>query len=200
MGGCRYLFVLCGLPTLPTNIKVARSYAERMFTSFQIGNLSKDGATEAISEPLKKAYWKFSNELIRSIVRDTAGYPYFIQFFCSEIIMRINNSKKNIDLKDYEKIKDSIQDKLSRDFFDRRLDPLTNGQIRVLYTMANLQIENISFSSIQKSSNIAQGPLSHHLKTLEDKNLIYRPKRGIYRFPTPLFQEYLKKKQCLKKD
>ena len=190
--GCRYSFVLCGLPILPANIKIARSYSERMFTSFLIDNLDGDSTRKAISEPLKKTNWRFSDELVSSIVQDTYGYPYFIQFVCSEIISRIN--KEDIGLDDYSLVKNLIKKKIWHDFFDRRMESLSDGQIRVLHTMASRQEDKTTFSSIQKLSKIAKGPLSNHLRRLEEKGLIYRPKRGIYRFPIPMFQEYLLEK------
>ncbi len=160
-----------------------------MFTSFLIGNLGDDGARKAILEPLKKTNWRFSDELVSSIVQDTDGYPYFIQFFCSEIISRI--SKEDIDLDDYRSVKNLIKKKVWRDFFDRRVEPLSDGQIRVLHAIASLQKEETTLSSIQKSSKIVKGTLSSHLRRLEEKGLIHRPRRGAYRFPIPLFREYL---------
>ncbi len=190
--GCMYSFILCGLPILPINIKIARSYSERMFTSFNITNLNHDSSRMAITEPLKKTDWRFSDELVDSIIRDTGGYPYFIQFFCREIINRMD--KSDVGLGDYERIKDMIKDNLSRDFFDRRIETLSDGQIKALQVMASMPEKKVTFTSIQKSSDITKGPLSNHLRRLEEKGLIYRAKRGIYQFPIPLFQEYLLRK------
>ena len=94
--GCRYSFVLCGLPILPENVKIARSYSERMFASVPITSLDTASARKVISGPLIDTDWKFSDELVDSIVRDTDGYPYFIQFFCSEIINRINREEIDV--------------------------------------------------------------------------------------------------------
>ena len=67
-----------------------------------IVSIDTASARKVISGPLIDTDWKFSDELVDSIVRDTDGYPYFIQFFCSEIINRIN--REEIDVGYYEQV------------------------------------------------------------------------------------------------
>lgn len=188
--GCRYSLVLCGLPTLMLNVKAARSYAERMFSVMSVSNLDKKNARAAISKPLEDTTWRFSDDLVSAIVRDTDSYPYFIQFFCSEIIFRAG--KEHVTLEDYEKIKDQITGDLGRDFFDQRIEPLSAAQRRVLYSAASFHDPDLEFSSIQKSLNMDKGSLSNHLRRLEEKGLIYKSKRGIYRLAMPLLGKYLR--------
>lgn len=188
--GCRYSLVLCGLPTLMPNVKAARSYAERMFSVVNVSNLDKENARAAISKPLEDTIWSFSDDLVSAIVRDTDSYPYFIQFFCSEIILRAG--KEHVTLDDYEKIKDQLTGDLGRDFFDQRIEPLSAAQRRVLYSAASLPDLDLEFSSIQKSLNVGKGALSSHLKRLEEKGLIYRSGRGTYRLAMPLLGKYLR--------
>lgn len=188
--GCRYSLVLCGLPTLIPNVKAARSYAERMFGVMNVSNLDEKNARVAISKPLENTAWHFSDDLISAIVQDTDSYPYFIQFFCREIISRVG--KDHIALDDYEKIKDRLIGDLGRDFFDQRIEPLSVAQKRVLYSAASLPDPDLEFSSIQKSLDMGKGSLSSHLKRLEEKGLIYRSGRGTYRLAMPLLGKYLR--------
>ena len=190
--GCRYSLVLCGLPTLMSNVKTARSYTERMFNVMNISNLDEQNARAAISKPLEDAAWRFSDDLVSAIVQDTDCYPYFIQFFCREIISRVD--KEHITLDDYEKIKYQLMVDLGRDFFDQRIELLSAAQKRVLYSAASLTNPNMEFSSIQKSLDVSKGSLSSHLKRLEEKGLIYRSGRGAYRLTMPLLGKYLRLK------
>lgn len=190
LNGCRYSLVLCGLPTLMPNVKAARSYAERMFGVMNISNLDKENARAAISKPLENKAWRFSDDLISAIVQDTDSYPYFIQFFCREIISRVG--KDHIALNDYEKIEDRLIGDLGRDFFDQRIDPLSVAQKRVLYSAASLPDPDLEFSSIQKSLDMSKGSLSSHLKRLEEKSLICRSGRGTYCLAMPLLGKYLR--------
>ena len=187
--GCRYSLVLCGLPAIMSNVRIARSYAERMFSVMSVSNLDGDAAKDAISKPLEGTPWSFSDDLVAAIVYDTDGYPYFIQFFCNEIISRVG--KNHVYLDDYEKIKDQIIGDLGRDFFDQRIEPLSAAQKQVLYSTATLPDLDLEFSSIQKYLGMRKGPLSNHLKRLEEKGFIYKSKRGIYRFAIPLFRKYV---------
>ena len=188
--GCRYSLVLCGLPALMPNVRAARPYAERMFRVMNVSNLDKKDARAAILKPLEDTAWSFSDDLVSAIVRDTDGYPYFIQLFCSEIISRAD--KERITLDDYENIKDRMIGDLGRDFFDQRIEPLGAAQRRVLYSAASLPDANLEFFSIQKSLDMDKGSLSNHLRRLEEEGLIYKSKRGIYRLAMPLLGKYLR--------
>ena len=188
--GCRYSLVLCGLPTLMTSVKAARSYAERMFGVMNVSNLDKENARTAISKPLENTARRFSDDLVSAIVRDTDSYPHFIQFFCREIISRVGKDHTTLD--DYQKIKDRLIRDPGRDFFDQRIEPLSAAQKRVLYSAASIPDPDLEFPSIQKSLDVGRGSLSSHLKRLEEKGLIYRSGRGTYRLAMPLLRKYLR--------
>ncbi len=119
---------------------------------------------------------------------DADRYPYFIQFFSSEIIERTD--KSHLDLDDYNAVKDKIMEKLGFDFFAQRMESLSN-QKKMLYAMVTMSEEEANFSSICATAHLDKGPATTHLKRLEEKGLIYRPQRGYYRFSMPLFQKYL---------
>lgn len=187
--GCKYYVVLCGLPTMHINIKASRSYSERMFKSIEIANLTKGAAATAIVKPLNSSDYKFSPDLIDQIVEDTGQYPYFIQFYCKEIIN--NSDKKKITKLDYDRIKHSIVKQLAYDFFDPRMEMLSDDEKKVLFSMSKITGTDIPFEKIVKVSKIAMSPLSAYLKRLEEKGLVYSYKRGIYRFSLPMLKEYL---------
>ena len=190
--GHPYSAVLCGLPTLPINLKAARSYSERMFKTMQISNLDEADAIKAITKPLEKTDWSFSDDLISAIVQDTDRYPYFIQFYSKEIINQVR--KKDIKLDDYTAIKDSILEALEKDFFDQRMESLTDLQKKLLYTIAKLEQTDMAFGLIHESTNMSKGALGKNLRRLEDRGTIYKQTHGIYRFSIPLFRTYLLKK------
>ena len=190
--GCKYSLVLCGLPTLVSNVKTSRSYAERMFGVMNVSSLDVENARAAISKPLENTYWRFSDDLTSAIVQDTGCYPYFIQFFCREIISKVG--KEHVTLDGYEKIKYQLIVDLGRDFFDQCIEPLSSAQRRVLYSLASLPEPDLEFSSIQKLLDADKGSLYNQLKRLEEKGLIYKYKRGIYRLAMPLLGKYLRLK------
>ena len=189
--GCGYYVVLCGLPTLQINVKRSRSYTERMFKSLEISNLKPNEAKLAITEALKKSNYSFASDLVTKIVKDTESYPYFIQFYCKEIIN--NTDKKNITAKDYELIKSSITKQLEYDFFDPRMEMLSDDEKIVLKSMSTISEKDILFKDIEKKSKIDKRKLSKYLQRLQEKGLVYNYTHGVYRFSVPMLKDYL---QC----
>ena len=189
MKGYRYSLVLCGLPPMLRNVKESRSYSERMFTVMPISNLHENDAKNAILEPIRTIHRSFSDELVSAIVDDVDRYPYFIQFFSSEIIEKTD--KSHLDLDDYNAVRDNILEKLGSDFFAQRMESLSGNQKKILYAMAAMPEEDANFSSICATAHLDKDPVTTHLKRLEEKGLIYKPQRGYYCFSMPLFQKYL---------
>lgn len=189
---CKYFLVLTGLPKLPLNIKTSRSYSERMFRTIELGNLSKNEANLAISKPLKQSSYSFQKDLIDRIVHDTGQYPYFIQFYCREILNNV--SKKRIDLKDYKLIETIIVKQLENDFFEPRIENLAKEEERLLIAMSKITLKDMQFKEIQKESKIKKTSLPSYLDRLEKKGLIFNHKHGVYRFSLPLLRQYLIRK------
>ena len=187
-----YHLVLTGLPKLLLNIKKARSYSERMFTTIELNNLSRGEAASAISRPLNDSPRSFSRDLIDAIVDDTGQYPYFIQFYCRAIIERIR--KKRINLRDYESIKPNITEQLDHDFFSSRIESLTKNEKEVLVSMASIAKEDLEFKDIRTTSTISKNSLSQYLSRLETKGLIHRHKHGTYRYSLPLLRDHVIRK------
>ena len=82
-----YMLILTGLPTLSAKLVEARTYSERMFHTLFLKRLDQDDAKAAILTPIadKKCPITFSDQTIDTIIERSAGYPYFIQFFCREV-------------------------------------------------------------------------------------------------------------------
>jgi len=190
--GCKYFLVFSGLPNLHLNITKARSYTERMFTTINVKNLSKQEAQLAITKPLEKSDYQFNSNLVKKLIEDTGSYPYFIQFYCRELVS--NSSKKNVTLNDYERVKPIIVKQLEDDFFDPRMEKLSDDERKVLFAMSKETQEDIKFDSIKKHSMIPRTTLSKLLQRLEEKGLVFNYKRAVYRFSVPMLREYLVRK------
>ena len=107
--------------------------------------------------------------MVTKIVKDTEGYSYFIQFYCKEIINSIN--KKNITTKDYKLIKSSITQQLEYDFFDPRMDMLSDDEKIVLKFMSKITDRDILFKDIERKSKMDKRKLSKYLQRSEKKVL-----------------------------
>lgn len=187
--GCKYFVVFSGLPNLQLNIKKARSYSERMYKIIEVRNLAEDETRLAISTPLKNSPYKFEKSLVDKLVVETGQYPFFIQFYCNEIINNIE--KKKITLKDYEQIKHIIVKQLDDQFYSSRIEFLSDDEKALIFAMAKIEGKNINFNLISSKTGIKMGNLGKYLTRLEQKGLIYNYKRGVYRFSLPLLRDYL---------
>ena len=187
--GYRYSLVLCGLPTLASNIGSTHPYTGRMFTSVQLSNLDEGAAAEAILRPAAEARMSFSDGTVSAILRDTDRYPYLIQFFCRELIRMAG--KGRIVLGDYMAAKNGIIKRLGTDFFGPLLEPLNDIQRDVLYAMASVRKEDVDLASVAAAAGMSKISAYNRLRGLEGRDLVFQARRGVYRFTIPLFAKYL---------
>jgi hypothetical protein len=192
---CRYVIVLAGLPNMKTYLEEAKTYVERMFEFPEIGNLPEPEAREAIEQPLFAVGIKFEEDVIRKILEETGGYPYFIQFYCYELINRLNKSTINFD--DYNGIHKEIVELLDQSFFEGRFEKASDFEQDVLFAMVKTKKDTMRtsdiFSKLSRKHRDYQTTISA-LEQLMGKNLIYRPKKGRYSFALPLFRNFLTRK------
>lgn len=192
--GCRYFAVFSGLPSLHLNIKKARSYSERMYKTVNVGNLGEDETRLAITNPLRRSRFGFEGRLVDRVTDDTGRYPYFIQFYCKEIIN--GAGKRQISLKDYDLIRPAIIRQLDTDFFGPRMEMLSRDEERAILSMAESADSDITFEFIRKRTAIPRTSISKYLTRLEEKGLIYNYKRGVYRFSIPMLREHLARRSA----
>lgn len=189
--GLRYYLVLSGLPPLFTNMVKSKTYAERMFSVKNIENLSIEASQKAIRLPLKKSKIIFLDELINTIVKETQGYPYFLQFYPYYLIQNI--PKKKIGLIEFNEMYPLILKELDGSFFSGRFSRASDSEQKILFEMAKLAPE-IRFSELREKTKIDKNYLNQIMISLIEKGLIFRIGRGKYSFTLPLFEKFLLRK------
>lgn len=191
----RVRIVVCGLPTLSLNLKRARTYAERMFRHAMVGNLELDAAEEALAIPLAASGRSFGLSLITEIVEQTAGYPYFLQYFAAFACSRIG--LEHIELADYQRVESALLHELDLAFFEDRFEGAAPSEQVLLLAMARaggrVGLARLA-SEIPDGLNVPVG-----LRRLIDRGLVYRPTRATYDFALPLFGPYLRRRAKLTK-
>lgn len=189
--GCRFYLCACGLPTLKTNLKEAKTYSERMFNFQEVGNLPPNEARKALSEPLKEAGYSFDESLTGKLVSETAGYPYFLQFYGYYTIDK--TGKTRISLQDFNGIHSSLLERLDKSFFEDRFNLASDNERSVITAMAKTGETDIPITEISKKAKISYNSLMQLVVRLTEKGLIYRVRRGKYAFTLPLFAEYIRR-------
>lgn len=186
--GLKYYLVLSGLPPLFHNLVKAKTYAERMFSVKNIGNLSGNDSQKALRFPLKDSGITFTDELINTITEETRGYPYFLQFYPYYLIQSIPGKK--IGLKEFKEMCPLLLKELDEGFFSGRFNKASDAEQKVLLEMAKCGSE-VKVSELKKRMKIDKNYLNQVLRSLIEKGLMYRVGRGKYKFTLPLFEKFL---------
>ena len=180
-----------GLPQLVGQAGKAKSYAERLFQYPAIGPLNEEAASKALTIPSEKENVFYNADALKEILRQTKGYPYFLQEWgkhswnCAEVSpVTGGDAKKATQIAIAE---------LDASFFRVRFDRLTPLEKKYLRAMAELG---------DKASR--SGDIAHLLKkevqlaaptraNLIRKGMIYSPDHGDNSFTVPLFGGYMKR-------
>lgn len=202
--GIPFMLALVGLPTLFPNLVEARTYAERMFRILFLNRLDDSASEAAIREPIKKAGcpYPLSDELVQTIVRESGGYPYFIQYICREVY--------DVALQKFdrgEQLTVSIPDivrKLDADFFAGRWARATDRQRDLMRVIAQLPnsdeeftVQEVTAASRESAAPFSPSHVSQILLKLCSAGLVYKNRHGRYAFAVPLLGGFIRRQKSV---
>ncbi len=197
--GIPFMLVLAGLPTLFPKLVDARTYAERMFRVMTLTRLNEEESREAILKPIEVAECpvNLTPASVEIIARESAGYPYFIQFICREVYdvfirQHADEESKAVPI-------EAIQRKLDADFFAGRWAKITDRQRELLWVVANLDDPDEEFTILElteKAKILLLKPFSSShanqiLSSLAERGMIYKNRFGKYSFAVPLLGRFI---------
>jgi hypothetical protein len=196
-----FMLALAGLPTLPAKLVEARTYSERMFHTTFLKPLDEADAREAIVRPVldNKCPLQFTESTINSVMRESAGYPYFIQFFCREAF-DVWISKIQAGEIASVPVTDIIR-KLDSDFFHGRWARTTDRQRELLQVVSMLDNADLEFTvrevvGASKDALIQPFTPSHvsqMLSALAQAGLVYKNRHGKYSLAVPLLSQFIQR-------
>lgn len=196
----RFLLALTGLPTLFPKLVAARTFSERMFHVVFLRRLGEDDSRQAILEPLSKTGCpvKLTPSSVDTIVRQSGGYPYFIQFICREVYDAFLASLHATGRATSVPV-DAITRKLDTDFFAGRWARVTDRQRDLLYAIASLKRSDDEFTVqevVEQARRRLKKPFSSShvnqiLVALANAGLVYKNRHGKYSFAVPLFGQFV---------
>ncbi len=200
--GIPFMLVLTGLPTLFPKLVEARTFAERMFRVVVLGRLSEHESREAVVKPIEDSPdcpITFNEASVNAVVRESDGYPYFIQFICKEVfdlflLQLAQGTEQRVPF-------DSIQRKLDTDFFSGRWAKVTDRQRELLWIVAHLPTADDEFTiqeivEASKKVPVKEFSSSHvnrMLLTLAEQGLVYKNRFGKYSFAVPLLGGFIRR-------
>ncbi|MDE0333608.1 MAG: ATP-binding protein [Defluviicoccus sp.] len=183
--------VAAGLPQLVRRTGDAKSYAERLFEFAPVDRLGDDDARDALVVPASKEGVAFNPDAICEILRQTSGYPYFLQEWGKHSWDVADASP--IELDDAQRATTAALAELDASFFRVRFDRLTPTQKLYMRAMAELgpgphRSGDIALILDRKVTTVA--PVRNSLIA---KGMIYSPAHGETAFTVPLFDEFMKR-------
>ncbi len=180
-----------GLPQLLGQTGRAKSYAERLFEFVHIDSLDDAAARDALCVPAGKEGARYDAAAVESILRQTRGYPYFLQEWGKHSWDIAASSPIKVD--DAKRATAAALAALDNSFFRVRFDRLTPAEKRYMRAMAELgpgphRSGDIATLLSKKVSTVA--PMRN---TLISKGMVYSPAHGDTAFTVPLFDGFMKR-------
>ena len=180
-----------GLPDLQARLMSAKPYADRLFQYHELGRLEDASARAALIQPAATRDVEFQEQAARRVVRESAGYPYFLQEYGLELWNYAETSP--ITTRDVEAVGDIVTDSLARNFFGTRFQLATDAEQHYLSAMASLGDPPYGSTDIARAYGAKdQRGVSIHRDALIQKGIIWAPRRGQLDFTVPLFADYLR--------
>jgi len=186
--------VMCGLPSLTGNLLKARTYTERMFTGEEIGSLQGDDAREAFVRPLSESDLSADDDLIQEVIKEVEGYPYFIQLWGRELWDVADYAGfDRLSLGVLEQARPEIYRRLDLDFYEPRISTLTPAEQDVLIASANASYPPLEVREMNEKVEKTPQNVNVLLGRLVEQGVLYRVRKGEYKYTAPRFHDYLKR-------
>jgi len=180
-----------GLPQIVGQTGRAKSYAERLFDFPEVGALEEAAARFALIAPAEKEGVAFEDPALVEILRQTRGYPYFLQEWGKHAWSVAASSPITAD--NVREATTHAMADLDASFFRVRFDRLTPAEKHYLRAMAALG------SGPHRSGDIAEklgrkvNSLGPTRSALIGKGMVYSPDHGDTAFTVPLFDQFMKR-------
>jgi hypothetical protein len=180
-----------GLPQIAELAGDAKSYAERLFKFPVIGNLSRDDARRALSEPAQAEGVEFAAAALDRAVEVTGGYPYFLQELGSAVWAAAEGD--TVSRADIELARPLYESKLDSSFFRVRFDRATESQRSYLRAMAELGAEPQKAADVAAKLGRTSPEVAPTRAELIAMGLLYTPEHGYAAFTVPHFDKFMRR-------
>ena len=180
-----------GLPQVRARAGRAKSYAERLFEFVEIGALPDSDAREALQKPATAAAVRFERAALDEIVKQTRGYPYFLQAWGKHVWVAADGSP--ITEAHVRQASAEAIEALDRSFFRVRFDRLTPAERRYMRAMSELGPGPHRSGEIAAMMGKQVSAVAPFRAQLINKGMIWSPGYGDTAFTVPLFDEFMKR-------
>ena len=127
-----FLLVLAGTPNLRARLQTMGASFRNRSRKLRIGRLDESAAADAIRRPLESGEASISEEAVEHIVRESHGYPYFLQLWGTAVWNRITAdpsvSRQRVETADTAACQ-SVFESEKKDYYLDRFNELEEAEL-----------------------------------------------------------------------
>ncbi|WP_420901706.1 cold shock domain-containing protein [Paenibacillus whitsoniae] len=184
-------FIISGVTGITTSLITQHPSSTRLFDVLELQRMKDEELEEIIDLTLHDTGYSMNNDAKRETIALANRFPqpiHLIGFYAFNI-----NKDKVISLSDVLEAKQYLITNLKRQDFDNKFQGLKEGvMVDVLRVLVSSSFETINLSFLfNRLPDLSHSRILGTLGTLEQKDIIERQHRGVYRFRDPLFRVYL---------
>jgi hypothetical protein len=186
-----FLMALAGLPSLPSKLAHAKSYAERQFDYHRVEHLPPGLAAQALIDPARAEGVLWQQTAVDHVVEQTGGYPYFLQQMGQEAWNVAHGD--TVTLVDARIGVERGLAKLDNGFFRSRWDRATSAEQTYLRAMAADGDAGSRSTAVAERLGRTQQSLGPARANLISKGIIYSPEHGWVAFTVPGMADFIQR-------
>ncbi|APE10817.1 ATP-binding protein [Rhodococcus pyridinivorans] len=180
-----------GLPSLPSQLASANSYAERLYQFRTLSVLGDRDARAALVQPVIERDVCWDEDALRIALDAATGYPYFLQEVGKAVW---NNARRPVfTVEDAEYGTDDARREVNAGLYQSRWDRATPAQKELLRALAQegggegVVVRQLASAMGKSSASALSVPRDELIK----KGLVYAPERGVLAFTVPGFHDFI---------
>lgn len=184
-------FIVSGVTGITTSLITQHPSSTRLFDVLELQRMKDEELEEIIDLTLMDTKYTMNDNAKRETISLANRFPqplHLIGFYAYNF-----NKDQVISLDDVNAAKQYLITNLKRQDFDNKFQGLKEGvMVEVLRALVSSNFETINLSFIfNRLTDLSHSKILGTLGTLEQKDIIERHHRGVYRFRDPLFRIYL---------
>ena len=181
-----------GLPSLPSQLATANSYAERLYQFRALSTLSELDSRAALVQPVIERDAEWDEPALRLALDAANGYPYFLQ----EVGKAVWNNALGpvFTVEDAQVGTEIARAEVNAGLYQSRWDRATPAQKDLLRALAEegdgdgVVVRDLARAMGKPSASALSVPRDELIK----KGLVYAPERGVLAFTVPGFHQFIR--------
>jgi hypothetical protein len=185
---CPALLIGAGLPNSKSHLHSVKTYSER-WRYFRLELLTDNDARDAIAIPATERNVAFAAEALELLVRESAGYPFFLQEYGSAAWATAHDGR--ISYEPVRAIVPGVRKLLDNSLYEPAFESLTVPELRYALALADLGAGSHRVSTVSAALGKRVESVNWVRNQLVKKDIIYAPATGLVEFRLPLTEQFL---------